>query len=150
MIFFNGLFHIVFRIFLFVIAYDIVIYIIVLIIGQPFELKIEVNGIKQERSSTEIEDKWISSHNKEVGASHIILCVFLFIFNLILNTMDKTFLLYADMNYTDTIENLMNDDKSKNISISIGGKSIDINIKKKDYACMISLKNIILNLNKYY
>ena len=131
MIFFNGLFHIVFRIFVFVIAYDIVIYIIVLIIGQPFELKIEVNGIKQERSSTEIEDKWISSHNKEVGASHIILCVFLFIFNLILNTMDKTFLLYADMNYTDTNENLMNDDKSKNTSISIGGKSIDINIKKK-------------------
>ena len=45
--------------------------------------------------------------------------------------MNKTFLLYADMNYTDTSENLMNDDKSKNTSISIGGKSLDINIKKK-------------------
>ena len=130
MIFFNGLFFIVFRIFVFVIAFDIVVYIIVLIV-QPFKLRIEVNGAQQERSVTEFEDKWISSQNRVVGASHIVLSVLLFIFNFILNTMDKTFFLYADMNYSDTNENLTNDDKSKNISISIGGKSIDINIKKK-------------------
>ena len=134
MIFFNGLFYIVFKIMFLIIIYDFVIFFIVLV-SKPFDIeyKIEEYDGNGKREKTEFEKNWQNEENniKYIGVGHLFLILLLFIFNLVLNTMNKTFLLYADMNYTDTNENLMNDDKSKNTSISIGGKSIDINIKKK-------------------
>ena len=109
MIFFNGLFFIIFRIMAYPIFIDFIVSGIVLL-SNPFGF----DKIK-----------------KIYAGCHLFLCLLLFIFDFILNTMDKTFLLYADMNYTDTTENLTNDDKSKNSSISLGEKTIDINIKKK-------------------
>jgi hypothetical protein len=132
MIFFNGLFYIVLKIMLLIIVYDFVIGIVVLVTN-PFNIKYKIGGVNGgEREMTKFEKNWDSNENtKFIGPGHLVLLLLLFIFNLVLNSMKRTFILYADMNYTDTNENLMNDDKSKNTSISIGGKSIDINIKKK-------------------
>jgi hypothetical protein len=103
--------------------------------SKPFNIKYKIEKTygDEEREKTEFEENWLNANNEiiYIGVGHLFLIILLFIFNIVLNSMNKTFLLYADMNYTDTNENLMNDDKSKNTSISIGGKSIDINIKKK-------------------